>query len=368
MNILKETFRKNAILIPALNPPDSLELYIKQLLEENFKYIILVDDGSNEIYSSLFERIVMLNNDNVSIVLLRHEKNYGKGRALKTGFEYFINNWPDLSGVITVDSDGQHRVKDVLKISNALDVADEPTIFLGSRSFEYDYVPFKSKFGNKCTSVIFSILNGRYLSDTQTGLRGFTKDIITNEFLNLTGERFEYELNMLIYAVRVHNVIKEIKIETVYIDNNRETHFHPIKDSWKVYKILFSQFFKFSFSSFASSLVDLGVFQLLLLILWDVDIKVRILMATIGARIISSIFNFFINRRIVFKNRAGKLFAQIVKYYTLCIIQMLLSAIFVIMLSEILEISEIVEKVFVDIMLFFISYRIQQKFIFTNGG
>lgn len=364
---VEKVSRKNAILIPALNPPESLETYISDLIKEHFEYIILVDDGSDVEYRDLFYRITKLSlRENGTVVLLRHEENYGKGRALKTGFSYFVQHSRNMNGIITVDSDGQHKMGDVIKISDALDNAVNPTVFLGVRSFDYDFVPFKSKFGNKCTSVIFSALHGRYLRDTQTGLRGFTKNILNDNFINLAGERFEYEINMLIYAVREHYVIDEIDIETVYINDNRETHFHPLKDSWKVYKVLFSNFVKYTFSSFASSIVDLVSFQILIMLFVNLNVNSRLLIATIVARVISSGVNFIVNRRVVFQSEAH-LSKQFIKYYCLCIIQMFLSAFLVIQVNKLWGISKLVEKIFIDTILFFISYHIQRAFIFVNG-
>lgn len=266
-----------------------------------------------------------------------------------------------------MDSDGQHKVRDVINISDALDNMTEASIFLGVRSFDYDFVPFKSKFGNKCTSILFGALNGRYLRDTQTGLRGFKKDILTANFINLAGERFEYEINMLIYAVKEHYPIEEIEIETVYINDNQETHFHPLKDSWKVYKVLFSNFVKYIFSSFASSIIDLVSFQVLLALFVHLAVDRRLLTATVAARVISSAFNFAVNRKVVFQNR-GKLTKQFIKYYLLCIIQMFLSAFLVIQVNRLWGISKLVEKIIVDTILFFVSYHIQRVFIFVNGG
>ena len=176
--------------------------------------------------------------------MLRHARNFGKGRALKTGFNYFLNRWEDdeqIKGIITVDSDGQHLTTDVVNVSNALNEAQQPTLCLGTRDFNYDFVPFKSKFGNKTTTSVFAFLYGKKINDTQTGLRGISKDLIC-EYLDLAGERFEYEFNMLMQATRSNHMINEVTIQTVYIDNNSETHFRPLQDSWKIYKVMLGGF------------------------------------------------------------------------------------------------------------------------------
>lgn len=358
--------RNNVILIPTLNPPKDLIEYVDSLIAAGFRRIILLNDGSDEKFSPIFRKI----REKVEIDYLEHEKNQGKGRALKNGFEFFLKKYAqdeNIHGIITVDSDGQHLVADVIKLSDEIDSAKIPTLFLGSRSFDYDFVPFKSKFGNKITTVIFGSLNGKYIKDTQTGLRGICKELLMNDrkYLQLQGERFEYEINMLIYAVRKSVYIKEIPIETVYIDNNSETHFRPIKDSWKIYKVIFSNFIKYMCSSLISCAVDLLGFQICLMVLSKISVGSRIFYSTIIARIVSSVVNFVINKKVVFENE-DKSKGQLIKYYILCVAQMLTSAVLVIGLNNLVAGEEVIKKVIVDSILFFISYHIQRKFIFKE--
>lgn len=358
--------RNNVILIPALNPPKDLIKYVDLLMESGFKKIILVNDGSHEKFSSIFKKI----RENVEIDYLEHTENQGKGRALKSGLEFFLEKYANdekVHGIITVDSDGQHLVDDVIKISDEIDSTKIPTLFLGIRNFDSNCVPFKSKFGNKITTIIFGCLNGKYIKDTQTGLRGICKEILMddNKLVKLEGERFEYEINMLIYAVRKSIFIKEIPIETVYINNNSETHFRPIKDSWKIYKIIFSKFVKYVCSSLISCSIDLIVFEIFLILLKRINVSSRIFFCTIIARVVSSIVNFFLNKKVVFENKERSQ-EQFVKYYILCICQMLLSAILVIGLNCFVSGEKIIMKIVVDSILFFISYHIQRKLIFKE--
>lgn len=355
--------RKVAVLIPALNPPETLVQYVQLLVQEGFEDIIVVNDGSNEKSEKIFEIL----KKKKEVHYLKHNINLGKGRAIKTGFQFFEEHYlhrNDILGIITVDSDGQHLASDVSKIADEIEKEEKPVLVLGRRDFDLDFVPFKSKMGNKVTSIVFGILNNRYIHDTQTGLRGISKELI-KEYLELDGERFEYEINMLIYAVHQKHNIREVEIQTVYIDGNSETHFNPWKDSLKIYRIILLRFFKYVFSSLGSSILDLGIFQILLLILGGISDSIKIFISTLIARIASSLLNFTINKKIVFKNDDDSK-KQLIQYYILCIIQMIFSAILVIFLDKIMNIAPLVEKAFVDTVLFFVSYRIQQDLIFNK--
>ena len=240
------------ILIPALNPPkDLLSSYIDELKEKGFRRILLVNDGSRAEYDEYFKKF---KKDGVDV--FSHYKNFGKGRALKNAFNYILNTYDDFSYVITADSDGQHRAEDVFKIAKIAQ-EKEVAMYLGSRDFNKDNVPFKSSFGNKTTSLVYKLMFYDKINDTQTGLRAIPKSYLA-DFLDLHGERFEYEINMLINSSQTKKKMIEIPIETVYFDNNSETHFHPIRDSFKIYRVMLGTFFKFILASLSSFVVDIG--------------------------------------------------------------------------------------------------------------
>ena len=161
---------KCTIIIPTLNPTDKLLTLVDELTNNGFNEIIVVNDGSGEEYNNIFEKLPK------SVKLLNHETNLGKGAALKTAIKELKN----VDGFITVDSDGQHSVEDVIKIANELLKYD---IVLGIRNFNLKNVPKRSKFGNKISSLVFKIRTGVNLKDTQTGLRGINikyKDLALN--------------------------------------------------------------------------------------------------------------------------------------------------------------------------------------------
>ena len=237
--------KKCAILIPALDPPAEFRDYINHLIHAGFDSVIVVDDGSSD--KTIFNDISRY----PQITVLTHEINYGKGRALRTGLSFYHSNFsPELySGVITVDSDGQHLIDDVKKLQNCLNSGSQH-IILGVRDFNQENVPPKSKFGNKLTSLIFRLFLNLNISDTQTGLRGIPNSLIES-CLAIPGDRFEYETAMLINLGKKAG-LEEVKIHTVYYDKNQGTHFHPIRDSIRIYRLLLGTFFRYLLSSLSS--------------------------------------------------------------------------------------------------------------------
>lgn len=225
-------------LIPSFEPDEKLIKYVNSLIKEGFKKIIIVNDGSSNKYDYIFNKLSKMN----ECIVLKHDVNLGKGMALKTGLKYYLDIFSDYNGIVSADSDGQHSAKDTLNLALELE-KDNSKLILGVRDFDNEHVPFRSKFGNKLTTNIFKMLYGVKINDTQTGLRAFGNDLI-KEFLNCEGKRFEYEINMLITCVKKKIDIKEIKIETIYINKNESTHFNAIKDSFKIYKVLFKEKFK----------------------------------------------------------------------------------------------------------------------------
>lgn len=358
--------RTSAIIIPALNPGRELIKYVSDLISAGFDRIILVDDGSDAEHRLIFNEL----ESNDECVVVRHAINLGKGRGLKNAFNYFLNmeDVSDYCGVITVDSDGQHTVADVIRISDRMKEDSDNKcndLILGSRDFHLDNVPVKSRFGNVTTRVVFRLLHGVKLMDTQTGLRGIPKSVIP-QFMELFGERFEYETNMLVAAARGNIGIVEIPIETVYENNNEGTHFNPIRDSWAIYKLLFGMFFKYIMSSLSSFVIDILIFRMALALLKKGNIPSAVIISasTVAARIISSIYNYLINRKVVFKSN-DKGAASLVKYYVLAAIQMCCSAALVTVFYNWIGIPETIVKVIVDGLLFLVSFQIQKRLVFA---
>jgi Predicted membrane protein len=347
------------IMIPALNPDQKLTNYVRQLSTQGFREIVVINDGSSAQYDRFFDEIASIE----KCTVLRHEVNKGKGRALKTGMEYVLKNHPGCVGIVTGDADGQHRLKDTMRVAKEL-VRDDSRLILGSRNFNSPNIPARSSFGNKITSWIFAVMFGQKLMDTQTGLRGIPLRIVPS-MLKISGERFEYEMNMLIECRRQKIEIYEIPIETVYIDENSSSHFNPIVDSVKIYWLIFRSFFSFIFTSIGCTLLDLALFTLLTEFIISPDFKYNILLSTAIARVVSATVNFIVNKNVVF-HKKGHLLSSAVKYFCLAVVQMLISAKSVEFLVGLLAWNKTIVKAIVDTILFIVNYFIQKKFVFKK--
>lgn len=344
---------ENVILIPAYNPDDKLIRVIDELIFFNIP-IVVINDGSDKNFNYIFETI----NSKSRVKVINHKINLGKGAALKTGIKYIMDNYKDCIGIVTADADGQHLTKDIIKIRDCIS-KNPNSLILGVRNFNNKNIPFRSKFGNKVTSLIFLLVAHKKCSDTQTGLRGIPRSLF-NTCLNIEGDRYEYEMNMLIKMSRDNIKFIYEEITTVYIEDNKSSHFNPIRDSAKIY----FNILKFSLSSLLSCAIDVVVFTALIYIL-DMSLGYKILVATILSRVISGIFNFLVNKLWVFSSES-KTIIESSKYIVLFISIMIFSYLGVTFLSF-LAIPIILIKIIVDGSLFILSYGIQSKFIFSNG-
>lgn len=348
-------------ILPSLNPDDNLKKVVESLVCAGFENIIIVNDGSDEKYDEYFLELEKLS----QCYVVTHEVNRGKGQALKTAFDYYLNNFDTtkFAGVVTADADGQHLASDIKKCSDYL--SENPDAFvLGVRDFDHESVPPKSKIGNKVTSKIIKLLFKNHISDTQTGLRVIPNRYIA-AFAKQKGSRFEYETNMLVFAMKAKIEIAQVTIQTVYFENNRETHFHAVKDSLKIYYIIFKSFILYTGSSLFCFAIDQLLFRLFLIVLSAFG-GVAITLATTFARIISAVTNYSINKNVVFEQKGTQNSKFAFKYAMLCVIQGLMSAICTTLLFEMFKFDVSLTKIFVDTILFLISYCIQKAFIFTS--
>lgn len=359
------------VLIPSLSPDGRLAAYVKTLLAADFGGVVVVDDGSAAEYLPIFGEIEGM----PGCVVLRHEINRGKGAALRTGTAY-IKDHTAFDGVVTADSDGQHTVGDTLKLAARL-TEDGRELILGARDFSLGNraIPFKSRAGNRLTSAVFLLLYGHFLPDTQTGLRAYNRAMY-DFMLDLSGDRYEYETNALIVCSGKHVPVVNLPIETIYIDDNKGSHFHPVRDSWRIYKILFGNFFKYASASVLSTLLDLTLFSVLswwvLPLFIDSAHTVRflnadlsVLIATAAARMCSAAFNYTVNKHFVFRLNGCR--GAAARYIALCAGVMLVSGFAVAALKTLMPFfNETIIKIVVDTVLFVANYRLSRGWVFAG--
>jgi len=340
-----------AVLIPAYNPEASLLDQVEHLRRLGFQSTIVVNDGSDPQSDPVFRDLSGIPGCEV----LHHAVNLGKGRALKTGLNHFWLTRPGYRGVVTADCDGQHRPEDIALVAQAL-VRSPGKLILGVRRFS-GRVPFRSLVGNLLTRWLFRLLVGRRLTDTQSGLRGIPREAIP-ALLRLEGERYEYEMNMLVSAQAGALAIVEQPVETVYADGNRSSHFHPLLDSMKIYFVLF----RFYLSSLTASSLDLVFFTL------SYKLTSNILASLlIGRLIFGCLLNFGMNRLFVFRHRRA-IAGPLAKYYLLVAFMAAVSYFSIRALSQNLGLSVILCKVLVETPLSVINFAIQRTFVFSGSA
>lgn len=335
------------ILIPAYEPDEKLNILIESLqLENNETILVVVDDGSGPETGEIFSYA-----QRQGAVLVQHADNKGKGEALKTGFVYIAEHFPG-HDVVTADCDGQHAADDIYAVARK--VGQHRTIVMGEREFAGN-VPLRSKLGNKATALLFALSTGTWLNDTQTGLRGLPAEILP-WLGTVPGERYEYELNMLLEAKRNDVELESVKIQTIYLNDNESSHFRPIRDSMRIYAPLL----KFSASSLAGFAVDTVLLLVFTALFND------LLPAVVLARLGSAAVNFWINRQLVFaEGRSLSLRSTVSRYALLAVVLLALNYEVLVLLSAI-GTPLLLAKILTEITLFLLSFSVQKRFLFRK--
>ncbi|WP_138755049.1 bifunctional glycosyltransferase family 2/GtrA family protein [Paenibacillus sinopodophylli] len=334
------------LLIPSYEPDERLIILIKQLREHGTFPIVIVDDGSGPAYRHLFSSAREL-----GCTIITHTSNQGKGHALKSGFHYFKNKGIT-DGIVCADSDGQHLPRDIMKIAASLQEHTQH-IVLGCRHFT-GKVPLRSRFGNTATRLVYTLATGHKVVDTQTGLRGYSADML-DWLCRVPGERFEYEMNLLLEAPAAGYTFHQVSIDTVYLNHNQSSHFRPIADSTRIY----APFLKFSANSITSAAIDYLLLALIHLF------SSSLLLAVLGARLASSIFNYSMNKRFVFATeRKSAIHTSMTKYFTLVLLIIVLNYGLMYFFNERLGIQLLVAKLLTEGTLFLFSYWAQRKFVY----
>lgn len=360
MSTLSDAAKRVTVIVPSYDPDEKLERVICDLEDAGFDDIILINDGSRRECIKYFPSP----SEHPTLTLLTHEVNRGKGAALKTAFEWFLKNRPEREGVVTADGDAQHRACDILGCAEDMLATGELT--LGVRDFNAPDVPPRSRSGNRITSAVFLVLCGLRVSDTQTGLRAIPTAAL-DDLCRVGGDRYEYETNMLLALKGFGIKYRERKIQTVYIEENKTSHFRPVRDSLRIYALII----KFLLSSGAATVIDLLLFYLIYKFLPHTDAKITwlTLEATIAARVCSSLVNFAVNRGVVFKND-GNIWLTLLKYYAVALPIMLCSAGGVTLLGHIFSAAapmlRTVFKMIVDTLLYFVGFRLQREWVFKQ--
>ena len=354
------------IVLPSLDPDAKFSGVVSGLVKSGFRNIVIVDDGSDSEHQQWFAQA----EEYPQCTVLHHGINKGKGRALKTAFSYVLENIPGAEGVITIDGDGQHLLKDIIACGNRM-LDEKDRVILGCRNFDLPGVPPRSVAGNKFTSRAFQLLFGIHLSDTQTGLRAIPA-VFLPEFCEISGERFEYETNMLLQMKRSGIAFSEQPIETVYDPEDYSSHYNALKDSWKVGKIMLRFILtgsgvKYAVSSVVSFMCVKLIYLSLVALCGLTGESAFHLVATFS----SSVLNFHLNKFWVFGKKEQYL-KDLLAYYCVCIPRTLIATAFtslvIARLRAVTPGTATFVNIIVDTILFIVTYFIQKKWVFKTSG
>lgn len=345
MKMEEKRFENYVVLIPAYKPVyEQMVPFVTELLGI-YRHVVAVDDGGGEAFADVFAECKRL-----GCTVLTHEVNRGKGAALRTGIIHVMNELSDAEGIITADCDGQHAVKDIIRVTEA-QIEHPECMIIGGRRFD-ENVPARSMAGNTITRFIYKLATGISIYDTQTGLRGFPK-FLFDELAELKGDRYEYEMNMLLKLREWGVHPYEIEIKTIYINENKGSHFNGFKDAVRIG----ARILLFAAGSAASLVIDQGIFLLCSFL------GMKYWWAFCLARVISSAANYLINRKVVFGGKNYKRGATL-KYFTLAGAVMLLGMTVMTLVKFDSVLLTWVVKFSYDAVMFFVNYIIQRDFVF----
>jgi dolichol-phosphate mannosyltransferase len=272
----------------------------------------------------------------------------------------YNTKYTDCIGVLTVAADNRYSTDDIFHMACAL-VRDRQALILGCRDFSQSDIAWQSRWANRFVSSFLRLLCGLNLTDSQTALRAIPDDLIPYIF-TARGDSFDYETNMLLECQQKNFDITEIKLRSSHKSTEKiKIRFNPFKISFKIY----IQLLKFLSSSISSFVVDITFFTFLMWIFSSLDKKFSILISTIIARVLSSLYNYLVNKYFTFRKKnytQGTLF----RYYALCILQMFISYAFVYWLGKIIGINSTIVKIFVDGILFVLSFQVQREWVFKS--
>ncbi|MBS4795839.1 MAG: bifunctional glycosyltransferase family 2/GtrA family protein [Actinomyces sp. oral taxon 181] len=334
------------VLIPAYQPDARLPRLILELHRADpSSKIVVVDDGSGQKFSDIFEASAT-----AGAHVISYEHNRGKGYALREGFTWIR----DVAGdsrecVVTADADGQHTLNDIFRVGRTC--TDTGKSVLGVREF-VGHVPARSRIGNTATSALFWLATGWKLKDTQTGLRAFPVALLP-ELLEVQGDRYEYELRVLLHLAKFRHPVTQIPIETIYEAGNPTSHFRPLQDSARIWAPLL----KFAASSGVATVID----YVLVLVLNA--LTGALFFPVVAARMVSASVNFAMNRR-VFEATGVPLRRSALRYAALAVAVIAGSYTILAVLTGI-GMPLWIAKIIADTTMYLVSYSAQSRYVFA---
>jgi putative flippase GtrA len=321
---------------------------IQTLAPLGFTGIVVVDDGSGRDFEATFAAA----KGKPGVRVLHHAVNLGKGAALRSGFNYALCEFPELTGVVTADADGQHHPEDICAVAKGLG-QNAGALVLGTRSFSGE-VPLRSRFGNTATRWVVRLLIGQSLRDTQTGLRAIPASLLP-ALLKVPTSGYDFELDMLITAKHSGVPITQVPIRTIYQDSNRSSHFNPLFDSMRIYMVLL----RFTGVSLITAVLDNAAF----LAVYSVTANIPI--AQITGRLCGMVFNYTAARKAVFLSQERHI-ATLPKFVALVGLNGVISYGLIEVFVASFGLPVFQSKLLAETLLFGINFLVQRDVVFIR--
>lgn len=212
---------KTCVIIPVYNNVGTIKDVVCRTLRF-CKDVIVVDDGSTDGSSDSLEEL--------GVVVVRYEKNRGKGYALKIGFKEAKAR--GFERAITIDADGQHFPEDIPVFATEAK-AHPDAMLVGSRNLRMENMPGGNTFANKFSNFWFRLQTGVNLPDTQSGFRLYQLNHIGK--LHFLTYRYEAELELLVFQCWKGIRMLPVGINVYYPpEGERVTHFRPFRDFFRI--------------------------------------------------------------------------------------------------------------------------------------
>lgn len=229
---------KVIIVIPAYNPLQFIVQFIEKLVVLQPKRIVIVNDGSNPRYISIFKKLAQFQ----EVHIISYEHNMGKGYAIKSALQYIVTSEKNYSGILTVGADNQHKIEDIEKIIETKDLFSDGLI-IGVRQFRHNDLPIKNFLGNRAASILFELLFRKRLLDIQSGLRYIPKEAVV-WVRKVPGQRFNFDTNMLIEAIHRKIPIYEVPIGDAKMSKNSFMYYDEILSAKLMLKQIWQSYIK----------------------------------------------------------------------------------------------------------------------------
>ncbi len=345
-------------IIPVYRPGAVLLEIVRALSVGDWEMIVVVDDGSGPLYAPIFSEIHQFElrqrelRPVPKVEVIAHAVNLGKGSALKTGIDFVLRAGMEITGVVTLDADGQHDPHDVQRICERF--REHPqALVLGIRDFG-GKVPMRSKVGNRITRRVMRVVMGSDLADSQTGLRAIPAALLPT-LLKLPSSGYEFELEALI-AAKHHGVkVIEDPIRTIYEPGNPSSHFRPFFDSMRIYFVLL----RFASISIVTAGIDNLVFYLLF------GATGNVLASQLGGRVLAILFNYSAVRRAVFlSDERHRILLP--RYLLVAASNVCLSYAGIELLTKAFALGVFEAKIIAETTLFLANFWLQRDFVFTR--